>query len=416
VSRDALLPNPPVGGELAWVAEHLGHLSLDGPSGVRRSGSHRGTQAAADAALAGLDLRGYAARRNEVLPRERRAATGLSPWIRHGLLSLPEVWEVSGAATGRDRDKFRDELLWQEYARHVYARLGSRTGAPLRFEADERPTSWGDDPWDRTMACVAETLDELETDGWIVNQTRMWLASQWTVRGGAAWRDGEDRLFRHLLDGSRAANRLGWQWTVGAGTGSAYGFSRWQVAKRSPGTCAGCDRRHDCPIDDWPDERAASAVEPEALLDGDHDVRRTGGPAEVVAGRPPGWVWLTAESLGARDPALSARPDLPVVFVFDEALLARLQLSSLRLVFLVERLAELAAERPTEVWLGDPGRVLSGRSVVVTYAPVPGFRRLVDRLDADSTTIHPWPWLRRPSDGTLRSFTAWARTSLRSRR
>ena len=109
------------------------------------------------------------------------------------------------------------------------------------------------------MACIDATVGELERDGWLVNQTRMWLASQWTVRHGADWRDGEDRFFTHLLDGSRAANRLGWQWTIGAGTGKPYGFSRWQVEKRAPELCAGCARRDDCPIEDWPAERTLTA-------------------------------------------------------------------------------------------------------------------------------------------------------------
>ena len=42
---------------LAWVAAHLGHLTLEGPAGVR-AGGHRGGQAAADAALATLDVTG----------------------------------------------------------------------------------------------------------------------------------------------------------------------------------------------------------------------------------------------------------------------------------------------------------------------------------------------------------------------
>ena len=47
-------------------------------------------------------------------------------------------------------------------------------------------------------------------------------------------------MYRELIDGSRAANLLGWQWTVGAGTGKPYGFARWQVEKRAPGLCKGC--------------------------------------------------------------------------------------------------------------------------------------------------------------------------------
>ena len=86
------------------------------------------------------------------------------------------------------------------------------------------------------------------------------------------------------------------------------------------------------------------------------------GPATVERTGTPDTVWLTAESLGDDDPALAAHPALPVVFVFDHPLLTRLRLSAKRLVFLVDRLAELATERTVEVHVGDPGTVLAGRA------------------------------------------------------
>lgn len=161
------------------------------------------------------------------------------------------------------------------------------------------------------MRCVEINLDELEHDGWMVNQTRMWLASQWSVR--------------HRADS------------------------------------------------------------------------------------PPEAVWLTAESLGDDDPALSANPGLPAVFVFDEALLRRLSLSSKRLVFLVDRLAELAAQHPLEIHLGDPVEVLAGRPLATTFAPVPGWRSRAAVLDV--AELHPWPWLERPRSGSIASFSAWRRAA-----
>lgn len=387
-----------------WVGEHLLALSCD--STVRRSGRFVGTQAAADAALAALDITGYARRRNEVLPTSKRGATALSPWVRHGLLTLPEVWNAVADGPSVDRRKYRDELMWQEYARHVYARLGTRTRGALRFDPLTDGARTGD-PWDRSMACMDLTVAELERDGWLVNQTRMWLASQWTVRHGAEWRDGEDRFFTHLLDGSRAANRLGWQWTIGAGTGKQYGFSRWQVEKRAPGLCARCPARDACPVQDWPDERALSPADDDARLRRDDDPDGTAGPPEVEVSGTADVVWLTAESLGDADPALTSRPDLPVVFVFDEPLLRRLQLASKRLVFLTERLAELAEVREMEVHLGNPALVLAGRAVATTFAPVPKARRL--RASLQVAELHPWPWLSRPSAGSIRSFSAWRR-------
>ena len=396
------VPAPVAGEEVAWVAHHLGQVTADVPAASPR---FTGTQAAADSALQAFDVRGYAARRNVVRPVHRRGASGLSPWIRHGLLPLPSVWAHVDGGPRADVEKFRDELLWQEYARHLYARLGRAMAAPLRHDVGA-PDVRAATGWDRSMVCVDETLGELERDGWLVNQTRMWLASEWTVRRGNDWRAGEDEFFRHLLDGSRAANRAGWQWTVGTATGRPYGFSRWQVDKRAPELCASCVHRSACPIEAWPDAHPGDRVEVE-LLRRASDVEAVAGPrAPQVVGEPE-VVWLTAESLGDDDPALSAHPDLPVVFVFDEPLLARLRLSGKRLVFVAQRLAELAGERDLDVRIGRPAVELAGRRVAATFTPVPGWRRLAEQLDL--VAVHPWPWLRRPTGGSLTSYSAWSR-------
>jgi deoxyribodipyrimidine photo-lyase len=109
------LPLPGRAAAEEYVARHLAPLVCDE---VRGSQSFTGGQAAADAALAAFDVTGYASRRNEVLPASRRGASRLSPYIRHGLLSLPEVWDHVADGPRRDVEKFRDELLWQEFARH----------------------------------------------------------------------------------------------------------------------------------------------------------------------------------------------------------------------------------------------------------------------------------------------------------
>jgi deoxyribodipyrimidine photo-lyase len=396
------LPLPIIGAETQWVKQHLAEFCCDEPAASPR---FRGTQAAADAALAAFDVAGYAAKRSEVQPLKRRGASALSPWIRHGHLLLPRVWAATKGPS-RDVEKFRDELLWQEYARHTYARLGNAMRKPIRFQPVEfaNPQT-AHDPWDRSMQCVNSVMVELETDGWMVNQTRMWMASQWTVRHGASWRDGEDRFFQHLLDGSRAANRLGWQWTVGAGTGKPYGFSRWQVAKRAPNLCDTCVHRNRCPIEKWPAEHTLDPVAQDHRIRSMQNPATVSGPREPRVNGQPEAVWLTAESLGDDDPALSAHSELPVVFVFDEPLLRGLQLSGKRLVFLAERLAELAESRALSVYLGDPVAILTGMQLAATYAPVPGWRSRANAIKP--AVVHPWPWLRVPSTESIASFSAW---------
>ena len=394
---------PEPGSEAEWVRRHLGELLRDEvtPSPIA------GGQRAADAALAAFHVRGYAARRNEVWPVARRGASGLSPYIRHGLLTLPRVWDHVDGGPARDVESFRDELLWQEYARHLYARLGDATQRSLRYAVEERGAPYD---WPEGMACVDFAADELRRTGWLTNQTRMWLASQWSVRDGGGWRDGEDAFFRHLLDGSRAANRVGWQWTVGALTGKPYGFSRWQVEKRAPGLCSGCALVRNCPIQGWPPD---DPPEPRSYADPrvrrDPDLAVTSGTAAIsnATGAPPEMVWLTAESLGDDDPALLAHPDLPVTFAWDVPLLQRLRLSAKRLVFLAQCLADLAQRRDLIVRIGAPADELSGIPLAATFAPVPGWHRISAELPL--ARVHPWPWLVPPHDGPVTSFTAWRR-------
>ncbi len=395
------LPTPTFESATEWVTRHLGHLVCD-PGGVEAQPARRGGQQAADAALAVLDISGYAKQRNQVHPARSRGATVLSPYIRHGLLTLAEAVEAVRSAPAADRRKFVDELYWQEYTRHLYARVGLRNRGPLRRHPTIGAPSWPK-PIDDEMVCLRSVRDELEQTGWLVNQTRMWLASHWSVRAGHDWREGEEWMFRHLLDGSRAANRYGWQWSVGSMTPESYGFSRWQVERRARRWCESCPLSTACPIEGWPDAPAGEAID-DALLRSGPDLVGPDGP--VVTGTP-GAVWLTAESLGSRDPALAAWPTTTAVFVFDEALLVSLRLSAKRLVFITETLAELAVHRQVRVLLGDPVRDLQGMALASTFAPVPGYRSRAARLDVVAS--YPYPWLRRPDGGDVRSHSTWVR-------
>jgi len=391
---------------IEWAREHLGALARDSWDPAPFPGGF----AAAQRALSEFDVRHYARTRNDVWPPDKRGASRLSPYIRHGLLQLPDLWQsIDGPP--EDVTKFRDELLWQEYARHVYARLGRSTAHSLRFVVPERMSQQGEDePWESEARCIRESWGELTSGGWITNQQRMWLASQWSVREERGWRDGEDLFFRHLLDGSRAANRVGWQWTSGALTGKPYGFSRWQVMKRAPDMCAQCSLAERCPIEDWPPESERdkrTVVDPRIRYD--PDLENTRGPRESHRREEPEWVWLTAESLGDRDPALRAHPELPVVFVFDAPLLTRVRVSAKRLIFLTQALADLGTRREVHVHVGDPSEVLVGHALAVTFAPVPGFRQRSAALTP--AVIHPWPWLIQPHAGPVTSFTAWWRAS-----
>ena len=158
-----------------WVMTHLGDLCTPATPDV--AALIRGGQMAADAALQAYDVSGYARRRNNVWPAATRGASRLSSYIRHGLLTLREVWDHVAGGPPSDVTKFRDELLWQEYARHLYARLGTATRDSLRFAVTERTADGGpapaDNPWASSARCLDSSWSELVTGGWLTNQTRM---------------------------------------------------------------------------------------------------------------------------------------------------------------------------------------------------------------------------------------------------
>jgi deoxyribodipyrimidine photo-lyase len=358
-----------------------------------------GGQSAANKALANLDITRYAEDRSEVLPYEKRGASVLSPYIRHNILTLDQVYRAVKNSPAKDREKFRDELYWQEYSRHLYARLGTRLFENLRFEANWNTEGNG---WNREMLCIDTVVSELERDGWLVNQTRMWLASHWTVRNDKGWLHGQELMHRELIDGSRAANLLGWQWTVGAGTGKPYGFARWQVEKRAPGLCFKCPLKKSCPIQNFPDEVVPHQLAKDPLLDNDPDVSKRTGPVKPLKNSEPQYVLLTIDSLGDADPALMAYPDLPAVFIYNQPALEKLQLSARRIAFYLQTLQDLASRRNLTVYLGDPYEFARHNPVAVTFAPVPSFKKFTNLAE-----VHPYPWLVKPHSGSIRSFSSW---------
>ncbi len=359
----------------------------------------KGGQTAADMALSAYSVNGYAQNRSQVLPESTRGASVLSPYIRHNLLPLDRVWKEVGGPY-KDVSKFQDELLWQEYARHLYARVGEDLFQNFRFEVPWDTEGYG---WRREMLCIDTVVDELETRGWLVNQSRMWLASEWTVHNQKGWLHGQEEFYKHLLDGSRAANLAGWQWTVGSGTGRPYGFSRWQVNKRAPGLCSKCPLNKNCPVENFPEEQQLDRLQKHPLIESDPNPSVTAGPSEVVSRQQPEAVFLTIDSLGDADRALTAHPDLPVVFVFNGPALNKLQLSSKRINFYLETIKDLATRRVLEVYLDDPKEIIRQRKFAVTWASVPSFKK----YESDFAELHPWPWLRKPHAGSVRSFSAW---------
>jgi len=194
------------------------------------------TLAEAWARVAALDPAAYARTRNAL----GGAVSGLSPYITHGLLSLPQVLAgVNQRHPIEVQHKFVYELGWREFGRHVWAQQGagilrSLHPGPLPDEAYAPQL-----PLDIRQGCtgvpvVDRAVQALYATGYLHNHARMWLASYVVHVRKVHWRAGADWLYAHLLDGDLASNHLSWQWVAGTGSSKPYVFNAENVARFAP--------------------------------------------------------------------------------------------------------------------------------------------------------------------------------------
>ena len=118
-----------------------------------------GGQSNADNALNQLNINKYATKRNNVYPKDSRGSSYLSPYIRHGLLSLSDVWRAVEKFEYKDKTKFQDELLWQEFSRHLYAIVGKKSRNYLNYKI-ENPDTY------HSVDFVAKKIFQRQTYEW----------------------------------------------------------------------------------------------------------------------------------------------------------------------------------------------------------------------------------------------------------
>lgn len=187
------------------------------------------TRAAAQNRLAAVRSAAYASTRNHL----DGAVTRLSPYLTHGLLSVPEVALRHGLGL---EHKLLQELGWREFFQHVWRHRGEAIFESLhagpRPDADYAATLPEDIRCARTGVPVIDTaVRTLYASGWLHNHVRMWLASYVVHVRGVHWRAGADWMLAHLLDGDLASNHLSWQWVAGTGSHKPYLFNAENVAR-----------------------------------------------------------------------------------------------------------------------------------------------------------------------------------------
>ncbi|MFM7466213.1 MAG: FAD-binding domain-containing protein, partial [Cyanobium sp.] len=333
----------------------------------------KGGRRAAEARLALIDPARYGASRNHL----DGAVTRLSPYIRHGVLTLAEVREAvfarlrergeasalgPGALQGelfgervgkggidwspaqlRAGEKLIAELGWRDYWQRLWHQWGDgiwvdreslKTGHPPDAYAPELPQ-------DVTaaatgLACIDAFAEELMGTGWLHNHARMWLASYVVHWRRVRWQAGARWFLQHLLDGDPASNNLSWQWVASTFSHKPYIFNRTNLERFSSGRfctwCPAAARGGSSSPGGCPFEASYEGLQ--GKLFRPLDPRAKAAP---VAHPPPNappptpspallgldaasplrspLVWVHGEALGPANPALRAHPASSGVFV-----------------------------------------------------------------------------------------------------
>lgn len=218
-------------------AELVGHVASIAPWLPARSASPIiGGRAAAEACLRRLDPLRYARTRNHL----DGAVSKLSPYIRHGVLSLAAVRDEAVRIAGNPEriEKFIQELAWRDYWQRIYAAHPDRiwhsiepykTGWSEEEYCDDLPNDIENATTD--VACINAFINTLQTTGYLHNHARMYLASYIVHWRRVRWQVGARWMLGWLLDGDPASNNLSWQWVASTFSRKPYIFNLANVTK-----------------------------------------------------------------------------------------------------------------------------------------------------------------------------------------
>ncbi|WP_407572730.1 FAD-binding domain-containing protein [Deinococcus altitudinis] len=373
-------------------------------------GFARGGRDAALKILAAIDPVTYGRDRSSLDGHVSR----LSPYLRHGVLTLAEVRDAALTHAPRTAPsrvwKYINELSWRDYSVRVYAEVGDliwqdfgpyKTGLPSSAYAHEFPADIGDGA--TGAACIDAWSRELRETGYLHNHVRMWMASYVVHHRRVWWQAGASWFITHLIDGDPSSNNLGWQWVASTWREYPYLWNRGNLLKYAGDRyCAGCPLADSgCPFD------ATYAALSARLFSGKEAAPGESGHLnpenlKAVPWEPPptpehvpgAVVWVHGDRLSITNEALAGYPESPATFVWDDELLKTWTISAKRQTFIHECVQEL----PVHVLRGDVAtevirfaHVHGATTIATTPSPSPRFRDIVTALSEVGLTVQVWP-------------------------
>ncbi len=190
------------------------------------------TDAALEQRIKAIDIQAYGKTRNHLDGR----VTRLSPYLTHGLIDIPALFDRLPKLTLQDKLAF--EFGWREFFHRVWSHHGDAILSDMRPALPDvtySPTLPDDIREGRTgLKVIDRAVHELYQTGYLHNHARMWIASYVVHLRKVHWRAGADWLYAHLLDGDLASNHLSWQWVAATFSAKPYLFNAENVARHAP--------------------------------------------------------------------------------------------------------------------------------------------------------------------------------------
>lgn len=182
------------------------------------------------------------------------AVSRLSPYVRHGLLSMVEIRDhLRQRFHGQIEviEEFLKQLAWRDFFLHVLDWYGAGIHDDLEEAKHLVPRSTKI-PLDvlnaeTTLPCVDGMLKTLYRTGMLHNHERLWFAAYLCHYRGVRWQEGASLFRQHLLDGDLGSNSSSWQWVESTFAAKPYFMNQENIAKFSDNQwCASCRVR--CPF------------------------------------------------------------------------------------------------------------------------------------------------------------------------
>ena len=388
----------------------------------------RGGRTAALVALHAIQPQAYERSRNFLSGK----VTRLSPYLRHGVLTLAEVRDFA-LSTVRDPEyagKLINEFAWRDYWQRLYFQLGEgiwqdreayKTGFKASQYAPEMPSTVINGT--TSLVCIDSFSRDLQEAGYLHNHSRMWMAAYLVHWLRVRWQASARWFLEHLLDGDPASNNLSWQWVASTFSSKPYLFNRENLQRFTDNVyCKQCPHAtaKSCPFDasyeELTDRLFPRLMDASAQPELPRPFRKTPAadskPSPRALGKP--LLWVHPDNLNPEWAAFKQWPESAAVFVWDTHWLTTQKISLKRMIFLAECLQEMPGH--VQLRFGDPAtevlaaaREAGADSIVAQRTPDPRLIEVGAQLERSMAVVwtSPPPFVEGTREFDLKRFSRY---------